>query len=86
MFALCAPAHVAVQRTHFHDFMLNVHKRLHRSESKEDPLDAVSKDIVRDGKGKHKLLVLCLDEFMVTDVADGACPRLPHTLPYRNKK
>jgi predicted ATPase len=73
MFALCAPADVAVERTHFHDFMLDVHKRLHRSESKADPLDAVSKDIVREGKGRNKVLVLCLDEFMVTDVADGAC-------------
>jgi len=71
MFALCAPADVAVERTHFHDFMLDVHKRLHRSESKADPLDAVSKDIVREGRGRNKVLVLCLDEFMVTDVADG---------------
>lgn len=31
----------------------------------------VNQDIVREHKGKKQRLVLCLDEFMVTDVADG---------------
>ncbi|GBG65132.1 hypothetical protein CBR_g49493 [Chara braunii] len=53
------------QRIHFHDFMIDIHRRLQKQRGKADPLDAVSDEIVEEAT------VLCLDEFMVTDVADA---------------
>ena len=52
-------------RTTFHDFMLDVHSRLHRHERMQDPLSAVAAQLMAEFK------VLCLDEFFVTDVADA---------------
>ncbi|XP_057868343.2 uncharacterized protein LOC131075509 isoform X2 [Cryptomeria japonica] len=53
------------KRIHFHDFMLDVHSRLQRHKGVSDPLDAVAEEISREA------ILLCLDEFMVTDVADA---------------
>uniref|UniRef100_A0A0E0EJN9 AAA+ ATPase domain-containing protein n=1 Tax=Oryza meridionalis TaxID=40149 RepID=A0A0E0EJN9_9ORYZ len=49
------PANWRKKRIHFHDFMLNVHSRL----------QVVAAEI------SDEAIILCLDEFMVTDVADA---------------
>ncbi|XP_034199799.1 AFG1-like ATPase isoform X4 [Prunus dulcis] len=53
------------KRIHFHDFMLDVHRCLRKHEGVEDPLEVVAGEISDDA------ILLCLDEFMVTDVADA---------------
>ncbi|KAB2625964.1 lactation elevated protein 1 [Pyrus ussuriensis x Pyrus communis] len=53
------------KRIHFHDFMLNVHKTLRKHQGVEDPLEVVAREI------SDEAVLLCLDEFMVTDVADA---------------
>ncbi|KAI7746976.1 hypothetical protein M8C21_018818 [Ambrosia artemisiifolia] len=53
------------KRIHFHDFMLNVHSRLQRHKGVSDPLEVVAGEI------SHESILLCLDEFMVNDVADA---------------
>ncbi|KAJ8767508.1 hypothetical protein K2173_017552 [Erythroxylum novogranatense] len=53
------------RRVHFHDFMLNVHSRLQRHKGVSDPLEVVAAEI------SDEAILLCLDEFMVTDVADA---------------
>ncbi|KAL9242229.1 hypothetical protein vseg_016249 [Gypsophila vaccaria] len=53
------------KRIHFHDFMLNVHSRLQRHRGVSDPLEVVAGEI------SDEAILLCLDEFMVTDVADA---------------
>ena len=56
-------------RIHFHNFMQDVHKRLHLMKAKHgSDLDAilyVAADIAEKGS------VLCFDEFQCTDVADA---------------
>jgi len=53
------------KRIHFHDFMLNVHSRLQMHRGVSDPLEVVAAEI------SDEAIILCLDEFMVTDVADA---------------
>ncbi|KAM5554082.1 hypothetical protein ABKV19_026020 [Rosa sericea] len=53
------------KRIHFHDFMLNVHICLRKHQGVEDPLEVVAGEI------SDEAILLCLDEFMVTDVADA---------------
>ncbi|KAK6944303.1 ATPase, AFG1-like [Dillenia turbinata] len=53
------------KRIHFHDFMLNVHSHLRKHEGVSDPLEVVAGEI------SDEAILLCLDEFMVTDVADA---------------
>ncbi|KAF8407304.1 hypothetical protein HHK36_006431 [Tetracentron sinense] len=53
------------KRIHFHDFMLNVHSRLQKHKGVADPLEVVAGEI------SDESILLCLDEFMVTDVADA---------------
>lgn len=53
------------KRIHFHDFMLDVHGLLQKQKGLSDPLDAVANDI------SSEAILLCIDEFMVTDVADA---------------
>ena len=61
------------RRAHFHDFMADVHARIHarreaakRGEAEDgDPIPAVAKDI------RAKARTLCFDEFTVTDIADA---------------
>ncbi|KAL7919703.1 AFG1-like ATPase domain-containing protein [Trichoderma austrokoningii] len=56
-------------RIHFHNFMQDVHKRLHRMKmqhgSDVDAVPFVAADIAEQGN------VLCFDEFQCTDVADA---------------
>ncbi|CAM6094454.1 unnamed protein product [Calypogeia fissa] len=53
------------RRIHFHDFMLEVHSQLQKTRSQADPLALVADDTANDAT------LLCIDEFMVTDVADA---------------
>ncbi|MEO1066934.1 MAG: cell division protein ZapE, partial [Pseudomonadota bacterium] len=65
------------KRVHFHEFMADVHERIHnyrerakRGEvSGDDPLGPVSDDIAKEVR------LLCFDEFTVRDVADAAIMR-----------
>ncbi|EYU37126.1 hypothetical protein MIMGU_mgv11b018242mg, partial [Erythranthe guttata] len=59
------PCNWRKKRIHFHDLMLNVHSRLQRHKGVADPLEAVA------GELSDESILLCLDEFMVTDVADA---------------
>ncbi|OAA32364.1 ATPase, AFG1-like protein [Moelleriella libera RCEF 2490] len=56
-------------RIHFHNFMQDVHRRLHKLKmehgSDVDAVPVVAADIARQGN------VLCFDEFQCTDVADA---------------
>ena len=61
------------RRAHFHEFMIDVHERVHGLRQKmkvgeyagEDPIELVAKDLARDA------WLLCFDEFHVTDIADA---------------
>nr|CAD1840214.1 unnamed protein product [Ananas comosus var. bracteatus] len=59
------PSNWRKKRIHFHDFMLNVHSRLQKHKGLADPLEVVAAEI------SDESILLCLDEFMVTDVADA---------------
>ncbi|KAJ4959178.1 hypothetical protein NE237_026289 [Protea cynaroides] len=59
------PSNWRKKRIHFHDFMLNVHSRLQKHKGVADPLEVVAEEI------SDESVLLCLDEFMVTDVADA---------------
>ncbi|HEX7370927.1 MAG TPA: cell division protein ZapE [Rhodanobacteraceae bacterium] len=52
-------------RVHFHRFMLDVHARLGELGDTRDPLPQVAAGIATRAR------VLCLDEFMVTDIGDA---------------
>lgn len=56
-------------RIHFHNFMQDVHKRLHRAKMEHgndiDGVPLIAADIAEKGN------VLCFDEFQCTDVADA---------------
>jgi cell division protein ZapE len=52
------------QRLHFHHFMQTVHAALKKLGGIENPLNRVAQDIARNR-------VLCLDEFIVTDITDA---------------
>lgn len=53
------------QRLHFHHFMLNVHKRLGELQNQKNPLQVIASDYTK------KYRVLCLDEFIVTNITDA---------------
>lgn len=59
------PTNWRKKRIHFHDFMLNVHSLLQKHKGLSDPLDVVAEEI------SDEAVLLCLDEFTVTDVADA---------------
>jgi protein AFG1 len=56
-------------RIHFHNFMQDVHKRLHKMKMEHgndiDGVPFIAADIAQQGN------VLCFDEFQCTDVADA---------------
>ena len=56
------------RRAHFHEFMLDVHQRIHRYKQdnpRSDPIPAVALSLAQEAR------VLCFDEFQVTDIADA---------------
>ena len=69
------------RRTHFHSFMLDIHKRMHdhkqfllktygrdvhiNMSSERDPIVYIASSISKESR------VLCFDEFQVTDVCDA---------------
>jgi cell division protein ZapE len=61
------------RRAYFHEFMIDVHERVHGLRQKmkvgeyagEDPIELVAKDLAREA------WLLCFDEFHVTDIADA---------------
>ena len=52
-------------RIHFHEFMLDIHKRLQELPHQPDPLEIVGKQLAQ------KYDLICLDEFHVMDIADA---------------
>jgi cell division protein ZapE len=61
------------RRAHFHEFMIDVHERVHGFRQKmkvgeyggEDPIALTAKELAREA------WLLCFDEFHVTDIADA---------------
>ena len=55
------------RRAHFHEFMIDVHKRIAnaRKSSKGDPIDAVAKSITSEAS------LICFDELHVNDITDA---------------
>jgi protein AFG1 len=56
------------RRVHFHDFMLDIHKRVHQSRQEKNTAMIIP-TIARNLIEKH--YVICFDEFQVTDIADA---------------
>ena len=69
LFCATLPASVTRRRAHFHEFMLDIHSRLHHARSatrySQDPLLKIGQQV------SHESRVLCFDEFQVTDIADA---------------
>lgn len=63
LFYSCVP--VKKMRVHFHDFMKNIHQQLGQLRGQKNPLEKIAKHITDQAH------VLCLDEFMVHDIADA---------------
>mmetsp|Transcript_52444 Transcript_52444/g.154776 ORF Transcript_52444/g.154776 Transcript_52444/m.154776 type:complete len:285 (+) Transcript_52444:6-860(+) len=79
----CAPiAPEKKRRVHFHEFMLEVHRRMHvlRQTQPElgDPVPTLAYDI------SSSTQLLCFDEFQVTDVADALVMRRLFHLLFSN--
>ncbi|KAK3718645.1 hypothetical protein LTR37_004862 [Vermiconidia calcicola] len=69
LFCATLPSSVTRRRAHFHEFMLDIHSRLHHARSasgySDDPLPKIGRQVSEESR------VLCFDEFQVTDIADA---------------
>ena len=65
-------ARLGKRRVHFHAFMIDVHKRIHKLkngsgyEGIEDPIGPIARDLASNAR------VLCFDEFQVRQREDGS--------------
>ncbi len=53
------------RRTHFHDFMNQIHAALKMQTGLENPLHKIARDLAEE------VSVLCLDEFVIADIGDA---------------
>jgi len=53
------------RRTHFHEFMREIHAEMQKHTGEEDPLEPIAAKIAK------QLRLLCFDEFHVSDIADS---------------
>jgi cell division protein ZapE len=61
-------------RMHFHRFMQRVHKELNELKGEKNPLELVADKIHADA------VVICFDEFFVTDITDAMLLHLRHMI------
>lgn len=61
----CEHLPFAVQRQHFHHFMKSVHDALKQIKDQQNPLEIIAAEFAANYQ------VLCLDEFMVSDITDA---------------
>lgn len=59
------PTHVGKKRQHYHEFMLWLHHQLRHHGEISNPLDKICKQLAK------QIQVLCLDEFLVNDIANA---------------
>ena len=64
------------RRIHFHDFMLDIHKRLHHAKVNKGNTDqdkSKSREVMKEISVDilEEYYVICFDEFQVTDIADA---------------
>ena len=60
----CAPVE-RKRRIHFHRFMQEIHRELHKRQGQAEPLELIARDFAKDTR------LLCLDEFHITDITDA---------------
>lgn len=69
LFASTLPPQIPKRRVHFHEFMMDIHSRLHQARSlptySGDPLVQIGKEVRSESR------VLCFDEYQVSDIADA---------------
>ena len=64
IFYQCLPTE-SKQRVHFHQFMNAIHQSLKQAGDTENPLQHIAREL------SLKVRILCLDEFVITDIADA---------------
>ncbi len=60
----CLPSELRL-RTHFHQFMANIHQQMFALKAEENPLEIIANDIAK------KTRLLALDEFLVKDISNA---------------